>query len=257
MRRRLFSSNDSDPNGDILTITGVGAASGGTVSFNSQTGIVTFTPTAGYTGSATFGYAISDGRGGIGSAMVNLTVVPPSTSVSLFSASDTPATLSDPDTDQLNLGMRFVSSTAGTITGIRYYKGASDTGTHTGSLWTSTGTLLTTATFINETSSGWQQVNFATPVSITAGTTYVASYHSNGHYTATSGYFATAHVNGPLTAPSGNNGVYAYGNGNLFPTSTFRIDQLLGRRRVRTLGHSACQPAASSGRRYRFQDVKK
>ena len=78
--------------------------------------------------------------------------------------------------------MRFTSSSAGTITGIKYYKGANDTGTHTGSLWSSTGTLLATATFTNETASGWQTVTFSNPVSITAGTTYVASYHSNGHY---------------------------------------------------------------------------
>ena len=61
----------------------------------------------------------------------------------------------------------------GYITGIRFYKGSGNTGTHVGHLWTSTGTLLATATFSNETASGWQQVNFATPVAITAGTTYV------------------------------------------------------------------------------------
>ncbi len=214
-------ANDTDPNNDTLTITGVSNAVGGTVSFNALTNIVTFTPTAGYAGAASFDYSISDGRDGTATAGVSLTVNAPSTGVTLFSPSDTPTALSDPDTDQVNLGMRFVASVSGTITGIRYYKGASDTGTHTGSLWTSSGTLLATATFTNETASGWQQVNFLTPVTITAGTTYVASYHSNGHYTSTSGYFGTAIVNGPLTAPAGNNGLYAYGNGNVFPTSSF------------------------------------
>jgi hypothetical protein len=52
-----------------------------------------------------------------------------------------------------------------------------------GNLWSSTGTLLATATFTGETGSGWQQVNFATPVTISANTIYVASYHANnGHY---------------------------------------------------------------------------
>ena len=64
-------------------------------------------------------------------------------------------------------------------------------------------------------------MTFSNPVAIDAGTTYVASYHSNGHYTATGNYFTTARVNGPLTAPASNNGVYAYGTGNLFPTSTY------------------------------------
>ena len=89
--------------------------------------------------------------------------------MSLFSSSDTPAVLSDSDTSQVNLGVRFSSSASGTITGIKYYKGANDTGTHTGSLWSSTGTLLATATFTNETASGWQTVTFSNPVSITAG----------------------------------------------------------------------------------------
>ena len=50
-----------------------------------------------------------------------------------------------------------------------------NTGTHVGNLWTTSGTLLATGTFSGETASGWQQLNFTTPVDITAGTTYVAS----------------------------------------------------------------------------------
>ncbi len=214
-------ANDTDPNGDILTITGVGSASGGSVSFNTQTNVITFTPSAGYTGPASFGYAISDGRGGVGSAIVNMTVTAPSNTATLFTASDTPASLNDIDASQVNLGVRFSSSYSGFITGIKYYKGASDTGTHTGSLWSVSGTLLATATFTNETASGWQTVMFSNPVAITAQTTYVASFHSNGHYTSTTNYFTTDHVSGVLTAPAGNNGVYTYGSGNLFPTSTY------------------------------------
>ena len=61
----------------------------------------------------------------------------------------------------------------------------------------STGTLLASATFTNETASGWQTVNFASPVAITANTTYVASYHSSGYYSANANYFAAADVNAP------------------------------------------------------------
>jgi hypothetical protein len=135
-------ANDTDANGDTLTITGVSGGVNGTASYNAQANNVTFTPAAGYIGAASFNYAI-----------------------------------------------------------------------------------LATATFSSETASGWQQVNFATPVAITAGTTYVASYHTNGNYSADPNYFATAHTNGPLTAPSspasGGNGVYAYGSGGLFPTNTY------------------------------------
>ena len=80
----------------------------------------------------------------------------------------------------VTLGVKFKSDVDGTVTGIRFYKGSGNTGTHVGNLWSSTGTKLATATFANETASGWQQVNFTTPVSITAGTVYVASYLAPG-----------------------------------------------------------------------------
>ena len=63
---------------------------------------------------------------------------------------------------------------------------------------------------------------FRSPVAITAGTTYVASYHTSGNYSATSNYFTTAHTNGELTAPrQWWRGVYAYGTGSIFPTNSF------------------------------------
>ena len=67
-------ANDTDPDGDILTITGVSNGINGTASFNSQSNTVTFMPNSGYTGPASFTYAISDGRGGTASASVSLAV---------------------------------------------------------------------------------------------------------------------------------------------------------------------------------------
>ena len=90
--------------------------------------------------------------------------------------------------------VRFRADYDGYVTGIRFYKASTNTGTHTGHLWSNTGTLLATAQlFTSETSSGWQQVNFSQPVAITAGTTYVASYFApSGHYSATSWVFCIA-----------------------------------------------------------------
>ena len=88
----------------------------------------------------------------------------------------------------------------------------------------SNGTLLATGTFTNESSQGWQELDFSTPVAVTAGTTYVASYHtSTGHYADTTGGLASAVTNGPLTALA-NGGVYAYGSANTFPTNTYQDD---------------------------------
>jgi len=146
---------------------------------------------------------------------------------SLWPASAVPANASWADGNSVNLGVKFTSTQAGFITGVRFYKGAGNTGTHIGALWSSTGTLLASATFTNETATGWQQVNFATPVAIAANTTYVASYLApNGGYAANGGFFASTGVaNAMLSAPAtgvvGGNGVYRYGAGNLFPNASY------------------------------------
>ncbi|WP_311043589.1 DUF4082 domain-containing protein [Rhizobium lentis] len=141
---------------------------------------------------------------------------------SLF-GSAAPAVINTNDASSVELGVKFTTSVAGTVTGIRFYKGDLNTGTHTGSLWSSTGTRLATLTFANETASGWQTAFFTSPVSVTAGQTYTASYHTNtGHYSSTAGYFTSNVTSGPLTAPASGNGVYRYGNNSQFPTSTFQ-----------------------------------
>ncbi|WP_346347371.1 DUF4082 domain-containing protein [Bradyrhizobium sp. dw_411] len=217
-------ANDTDSNGLSLSVTGVSNPTNGTVSYNSATQSVTFTPTAGYAGPATFTYSAADSSGAHASATVSLTVNDPNP-VSLFSPTSTPAIVTVNDPNSVELGFKFQASTDGEIIGLRFYKGPDNTGPHVADLWSSSGTLLATATFTNETASGWQQVSFSNPVAITAGTAYVASYHTGGDYSADPGLFATAQSNGPLTAPassnSGGNGVYAYGSSSLFPTSSF------------------------------------
>ncbi|MFJ7066216.1 DUF4082 domain-containing protein [Streptomyces sp. NPDC101115] len=145
----------------------------------------------------------------------------------LWSAGTVPTKAAETgDGNSLELGTRFRSALDGKVTGVTFYKGATNTGTHTGSLWTDNGTLLATGTFTNETASGWQQMTFSSPVDITAGTTYVVSYHApNGNYAADSAYFAGSHLNYPLTAPAdsadGRNGLYKYGASTVFPNSSY------------------------------------
>jgi hypothetical protein len=217
-------ANDTDANGLLVSVTGVSNPTNGIVSYNSATQSVTFTPTAGYAGPATFTYSAADSRGASASATVSLTVND-TNPVSLFSPTSTPAITTVNDPNSVELGFKFQASTDGEITGLRFYKGPDNTGPHVADLWSSSGTLLATATFTNETASGWQQVSFSNPVAITAGTAYVASYHTSGDYSADPSLFATAQTNGPLTAPasssSGGNGVYAYGSSSLFPTNSF------------------------------------
>ena len=117
--------------------------------------------------------------------------------------------------------MQFQASGSGFITGVRFYKEVDSTGAHVGSLWSSSGTLLASGTFTGESASGWQELDFSSPVAVTAGTTYVASYFSStGHPAATPAGLASAVTNGPLTALAGG-GVYAGGSSNTFPTNAY------------------------------------
>jgi hypothetical protein len=195
--------------GTLSTTGGVTTTSFTTASLSAGT----HTITASYGGDASF-------TGSSGSTTV--TNVLPSTTYTLWSTNPAPQTADASDGNSVELGVRFTSSVSGTITGLRFYKGPLNTGTHLADLWSSTGTLLATATFSGETASGWQQVSFSQPVAVTAGTMYVASYHTNvGLYAVDRNYFATAYVSGPLQVPA-NGGVYTYGPAGTFPRNTFQ-----------------------------------
>ena len=139
----------------------------------------------------------------------------------LWPSSTVPATPAFNDPAAVEVGVRFTSDIAGQIRGIRFYKGSTNTGTHTGHLWTNTDTLLGTVTFTGETASGWQEALFVSPITITVGTTYVASYHAPvGNYAVNSNYFTAQWDAAPLHAPAANNGIYNYGPSGTFPTLT-------------------------------------
>ena len=119
------------------------------------------------------------------------------------------------------LGMSFTSSAAGQFTAVRFYKATSESGTHTGRIWSSTGTLLGSVTFTNETASGWQQQALTTPITIAANTTYVVSVNTgNTYYVATDSGLSTKVTNGDLSSVVGNNGLYSTTTGT-FPTSSY------------------------------------
>jgi parallel beta-helix repeat protein len=158
-------------------------------------------------------------------AGVTFTPVDPNAS-SLWGSAAPTAQPATNDPNAVELGMRFQPLVNGTITGVRFFKSAGDTGTHLGNLWTTSGQKLASATFTGESASGWQQVTFAQPVAVSAGTTYVASYYApNGNYSNTLYYFqASGFSAGDLSAlaagPTGN-GLYRYGTGGGFPNQTY------------------------------------
>src|SRR5439155_20006412 len=68
--------HDSDAAGDTLNIAAFDTTSahGGTVTMSTANGSFTYLPPAGYTGSDTFAYSVSDGHGGAASATVTITI---------------------------------------------------------------------------------------------------------------------------------------------------------------------------------------
>ncbi len=202
------------------------------VSYNASNRTITITPSAALENATSYTIYILGGSTGVadlnGNAMVSsyvssfTTAAAATASATLWPSTVTPGTVDTKEASALELGVKFTADTNGYITGLRFYKSAGNTGTHLANLWTSTGQLLATATFTSESASGWQQVNFATPVAITAGTTYVASYYtSSGHFSVDRNYFATAFNSGSLHVAAGG-GVFQYAGASAFPTQTYQ-----------------------------------
>src|ERR671910_2457348 len=119
----------------------------------------------------------------------------PTCPCSAWSAGQAPVVSQVSSTSPTEVGVRFRVEKYGYITGIRFYKGPLNTGVHKGSLWSRSGTLLASATFTNETASGWQQVDFASPVVVWPWTTYVASYFAPvGRYAADPSVFTQTEI---------------------------------------------------------------
>lgn len=140
---------------------------------------------------------------------------------SFFPPSEVPATAAHTDSQSVELGMQFQVTQSGTIRSVRFYKGSGNGGTHIANLWNSSGQNLARATFQSETATGWQTVNFATPVSVTTGQTYTVSYFApQGRYAITRSYFSGNITRGSLTALAAN-GVYRYAASTAFPSSSY------------------------------------
>jgi outer membrane protein OmpA-like peptidoglycan-associated protein len=117
-------ANDSDPDGDPLTIVSVGVPAHGTAAI--AAGRISYTPAAGYTGTDAFTYTIADPKGLTSSATVTITVTginhppiaQPDFAVAKF---NTPVAISvlandsDPDGDALTI-TSFTQAASGTVT---------------------------------------------------------------------------------------------------------------------------------------------
>ena len=206
------------------TFSTVGSLPAG-LTLNTSSGAITGSPTTSGTVNFTGKVVDSTTTAATNACTINVTSGPPPTTTSIWTTPVTPTYMTT-DPSPIEMGLKFRSDAAGSVTGVRFYKAANTGSSHIGNLWTSTGTLLASVTFTNETASGWQQATFSSPVPISANTTYIVSYFSpNGGFAYNLSYFLSAGFdNPPLHALAngfdGPNGLYEYGP-DAFPNLTY------------------------------------
>lgn len=102
-------ANDSDPDGDSLSIESVSDPAHGNATINAD-GTITYTPASNYNGNDSFSYTVSDGNGGTDTATVAVTInpvndAPTAVDLDLQTPVDTPVhvpiSANDPDGDPI------------------------------------------------------------------------------------------------------------------------------------------------------------
>ena len=228
----------TDANVNPLTYAIVGGADAARFTIDAQTGVLRFVSAPNYEAPADAGannvydltVSVSDGIAPAVTQAITVTVTDRAengiTGSNVFGSTDAPTTTETTDPTDYELGMRFTANAAGTITELRYFRGAadaSDTDTRVLNLWNAAGVLLGSVTVSSAAGeSGWQVGTLSAPIAIQAGATYVVSYGTTQNYAVTANYFTTAHSgpDGVLTAGVAS-GVFADGTPGAFPTATY------------------------------------
>ena len=227
----------TDANANPLTYAIAGGADAALFTIDAQTGLLRFVSNPNYEAPADAGannvydltVSVSDGIAPAVTQAITVAVTDRAengTGSNVFGSTDEPTTIETTDQGDYELGMRFTASAAGSITELRYFRGAADAGdtdTRVLNLWNAAGALLGSVTVTSAAGkSGWQVGTLSAPIAIGVGATYVVSYGTTQNYAVTANYFGTAH-NGPdgvLTAGVAS-GVFAAGTPGAFPTATY------------------------------------
>jgi len=181
-------ANDTDVDGDALTVASVGAASHGTVTIGPG-GSVTYTPAAGYSGPDAFGYTARDPSGATDPATVNITVgaAPPPPSAIHVGDLDRSATKSGTRWNaQVTIGVHTSTeaAVAGAVVTGSWTRGTTSLGTATCTTG-STGRCTVTKSKLPASTTS---VTFTVTSVAKSGSTYdpVANHESDGDSTGTS-----------------------------------------------------------------------
>lgn len=124
--------------------------------------------------------------------------------------------------EAFELGNKISVGMPGKITAIRHWKLLSDTGPHIGHIWDSTGRLIATVPFLNETSLGWQEQRLDSPIPFKPGPYLIVTVNSNNkaHFPIQTNGFANALITTVNGIDFGHPpSASLYGPIGVFPTS--------------------------------------
>ncbi|MCW2986674.1 MAG: hypothetical protein JWR63_4244 [Conexibacter sp.] len=215
-----------------FTLTGPSGAVTATVAYDDATKTATLTPSSALAGNVAYTATVTTGaKSALGTALgaaktwsFTTFACPCSAMGGLtptYTGLDTRDGRAAPGPWSYELGTKIKVTSAASLTAIRFYKDAGETGTHTATLWSATGSVIATATYTGESASGWQEAALSTPVALTPGSTYVISVGFNARFVMTASALGSPLVNGPLqTVADGANGVIGDAAG-VFPTASW------------------------------------
>jgi hypothetical protein len=212
-----------DPDGTIASYAWAQLSGGPNTATNSNPSSAQTTFGGLIQGTYNFQLTVTDNQGATGKDTLTVVVNAAGTDIHVFTSQTPNLTVSN-DGQGLTLGMKFRSSIDAWVKGVRFYKVVGNNGVHQGMLYDNAGKLLAQAIFTTESSAGWQDVTFTSPVLIRANTTYMAAYFSpGGTYTYTTGGLTSAVINNTVMSlgdgQDGFNGMYQYGSTPIFPQS--------------------------------------
>jgi len=135
-----------------VTLSNASGVVSSTAAYYGSTNTAVLTPNSPLAFLTTYTVTVAGGAGGVrdvaGNALLNVFTATFTTTdqvgYSLWDNSYTPANPSVTDGQPITLGVKFQSQIDGYIVGLRFYKGANNTNTHVGNLWTVGGGNLAT-----------------------------------------------------------------------------------------------------------------
>jgi hypothetical protein len=226
------SLNAATVNGTTFTLSGPSGSVSAATSYDDVTKTATLTPTGPLTPGTAYTATITTGvQSPTGEAMATAKTWTFTTSgcpCSLMSALTPQYTgldvrdgRPDPGPWTYELGSKISVTSPASLTAIRFYKDAGETGTHVGTLWSSTGQVVDQVTFSGESASGWQQQALSTPVALTPGAVYTVSIGFNTRFVMSSYGLRDQLTSGPLqSVADGQNGVFGQSAG-VFPNGSW------------------------------------